>query len=196
MITSPTSRNHQDWSRRYQGTYGWYHKDDGSKVLVYVYRVDGDRVTFHYDDMEFYANVDSGVKFEFIPVNRSWVNGISGNVYLLQRIPHRQWKRGISTDNTSVRLGDMYNARINYGLLSDIFKDGYDPFAKVDVTKRAVALSKNFAINTKNQFMFLDQVVGTVNKNNIILKDDLLFQEVNDMIRRAKYPLTVEVANG
>ncbi len=199
MKTSLTSRNHTDWARRYTGTYGWLHKDNNKKLLVYVQNVNSQQVTFTRDDLEYYAMVDSGVNFEFIPVNRGWYNSKSGNVYFLCRHPMRQWKRGICSDNTVVTTSEspLYGAvRVGWGVLSDIFDGVEDPWANVDINKRAVALSKTFAISLNGTFYFYDQVVGKVTNNKIVLNNDLVHQEVIDMCRRNNYQFQVEVANG
>lgn len=46
--------------------------------------------------------------FNFKPVNTGYVN-IQGYSFFVTRMPHRQWKQGLSIDNVNIRYNHPYN---------------------------------------------------------------------------------------
>ena len=197
MIDSLTRANHGDFNRRYVQTYGWLLNND-KKKLVYVTNSDDMYVYFRTGgDMEYHAVRDTGVQFEFIPVNRGWFNTYdSSNVYYLQRVPARQWKRGISSGNTQIQHWvdgrGLMPIKMSYEILEKIFNVGFDPHIPKDPMKTPVALSKDFAILGENIY-FNDQVVGVRKENVLLLHTDLVQQELSDLINRRGYKYTVKV---
>ena len=196
MLDSLTRVNSGDFQRRYMGTYGWLVEGD-KKSLVYIHKTDEEHVYFRMDgDLTYHARRDSGVQFEFIPVNRGWFNTHDNTgVYYMRRYPARQWKRGICTNNTQIWMAHQ-NGYVPYELtwkvLESIFKIGFDPHNPTDISKRPVALSKDFAI-IGDTLWFNDKSVGTVNYNEITLENTLIEQELRDLIRRRNYNLVVKV---
>jgi len=190
MKDTLTSNNHQDFRARYQGTYGYYVDPDTDKRLpVYVASSNQSRVTFNdIDGRELHVRADSGIEFEFIPVDRGFFQ-VEDQVFYLERVPARQWKRGICNENTRAYLLEdtLRNFAANYleiiskmspldcrlGWYSN--KEGYP-----------VALSKHFAISVANVLYFYNKEIGTVDHatNSIKLYNDMLLQEVTDLFRR------------
>jgi hypothetical protein len=201
MLDTLTSANHTDFRQRYLGTYGWFHTG-GRKLLVYVNEVSDREVVFS-DRQGTSYNVfrDSGLEFEFIPVDRGWFNTVNGAVYLA-RVPARQWHRGICKSNTQIytptKEGSFTATGVGIRILSEIFENKVtvkDALDKYVVGSNSVALSKHFAITPAAKFAFYDQLVGTVDhkegKFTLTLTDNLIHQEVSDLIRRNNYPITL-----
>jgi len=195
MKDTLTSRNHQDFRARYSGTYGWYTHNDTRK-LVRINDSDRYQVTFGDDsDFNYTVKVDSGINFEFIPVDKGWFNSKSGQVYFLCRHPARQWKRGIHPDNTLVyNIKQMsFNQGLSFEVLSDIFQDGFNNWEYKTTGDRA--LSKHFAIDSKNRVWFYNREIGVIDGSTIKLNNDLVYQELTDTLRRKGYNYKV-VING
>lgn len=76
MIDTPTHKNLSDFKQRYQGVMGWLNPDKPeSKCAVYVSSVTTSKVAFRDEkNNEYYANVNTGVQFEFLPTQRAWYN--------------------------------------------------------------------------------------------------------------------------
>jgi hypothetical protein len=202
MIDTLTSENHRDFVARYQGTVGWYLGDKDKKILVNVARVHDNRVMFKdVAGVEYFANANSDIKFEFIPVDRGFFNAKGGLVYM-ERIPARQWHRGICSNNTKMWACNPGFAEgflpcgVNVATLHNVFVEG-PPVSRRWVEHRidpkkysSVALSKHFAF-IGEKFYFCRTQVGTYRDNKIKLDNDLVFQEVCDVVKRNN--LQVEV---
>jgi len=84
-----------------------------------------------------------------------------GNAMLLQRIPARQYKRGLSAENTGIRLvtttGNL-DMRIEY-LIAYVNKQNYPSLKDAIFSsnkKRSVALGGRFSFDKVSQSIFLD----------------------------------------
>lgn len=190
MLDSLTSENHRDFAQRYSGTFGWFLGDNGKKTLVAVGETNSQQVQFaDVKGAPYFANADAGVQFEFIPVDRGFFNA-KDTTYLLERVPQRQWHRGIHTANTRsyVPAGGMWvQARLNIKMLSDIFVDGVSLQTRlkefVSGECDTVALSKHFAV-TNGVVYFYSRKIGNYKDKVITLDSDLVKQEVCDVLRR------------
>lgn len=195
MIDTPTTANLQDFKQRYSGVLGWYiSEEDKSKILVTVSNVSNERVTFRdQHGGTYYAFVNGGVRFEFLPVEKSWRN-TEDACFFLYRIPARQWKRGICADNTSITsastLLGMWNTDGERTWADRIFKIfSFNNTYREEVLKflegkrTTVAISPHFAILSNH--IFLHNInIGTYKNNVITLTDGMLLQELTDTIRR------------
>lgn len=206
MIDTPTHANIADFKQRYQGVMGWLHseKADKGKSAVVVSSVTANKVTFKdSNDNEYYANVDTGVQFEFVPTQRAFYN-TADTVFLVQRIPARQWKRGICVDNTDISelingvlIGQpttvnwrkaafsvMTSTLPGKEALSSFFEGG----------RSSVALSKYFALSG-NSLFFLTLLAGEFNKKTktitLFKEFQMIRQELGDLINRNNYPFKV-----
>jgi hypothetical protein len=200
MRDSLTSANHRDFGARYAGTYGWLVKPTGN-MFVYLEDVENLRIHFKVfgSDHRYHAKIDAGVEFEFVPVDHGWFNtDDEDESYLLERVPARQWKRGIAQTNTiwySLKE-PTYSNTIRFDILNQIFtsKAGY----RRSITW-GTALSKHFAIDKWGIMWFYREKIGVYNKaeNLISLNTDLVRQELVDLLRRrGESHITVEVKLG
>ena len=206
MIDSLTSANHRDFAARYGGTCGFLLNNDGTKLLVQVGDVGHDRVYFRdVNGREYHSNVNSGVQFEFLPVDRGYFNGFQRG-YHLARVPARQWHRGIHPQNTKIVrenwIGNLESVPRDSFLegLHDIYvakrltvQEAFKEFK--EGKRHGVALSKHFYINRSNLLMFLGIQIGEYvpENNSVILSDSLVYQEVMDASKRSNLPLEVQV---
>lgn len=198
MIDSLTSANHRDFGARYKGTWGYYLADSGNKLLVKVHEVSQKEVKFADIDGSIYTGfADMGLKFEFIPVNKGFFNG-DKCVYWFERIPARQWQRGISANNTHVSFFDGNFAKANIEKAVDVVFNPQKSTLGVyeswrfycDGKRSAVALSKHFALGDGMVF-FYKQNIGTITDHTITLTQDVVAQELRDVI--ARNGLNIEV---
>lgn len=193
MIDTLRSDNAGDFSQRYVDTYGWLYLR-GKKTLVYIADCGRGRATFTLGDkLQFHVNVDSGLEFEFIQVDRGWFNTIDGKMYLLQRHPARQFKRGISASNTIAR--DMYliNVPLTYPMLASIFDPTFNYWDKKDLDSTG-ALSKHFAV-INGTIMFYTEHIGKYAEGVVTLTSNLFQQEFQDLLRRKNIDVKV-IVNG
>lgn len=194
MIDSYTTHNHHDFNARYSNTYGWLLREDNGKPLfVHLIEADGERLYFDIGtDFKYHAEVDGGARFEFIPVNKGWFATTDDDLVFLCRLPARQWKRGISENNTrATSLLGMRSVRITYDLLESIF-NAKDIFPKE--TSVGTLISRHFVISKSGVVYFYNQSVGVFDKGTIILDTGLnITQELNDAIKRANLNYSVKV---
>lgn len=195
MLDTLTSENYRDFSPRYSHTYGWL-QQEGTKQLVYIRRVTDDRVYFtNQTNMEYHAKINSGVMFEFIPVDHGWFNGQDGVAYFLSRMPSRQWKRGISDSNTSmVSSTNMRAMEITYNGLANIFNVGFESRNYPKLFSGVGALSKHFAIAQTGRLYMYDRWIGTYKDGVITLFSDLVKQELTDLINRNGWNIQINVS--
>jgi hypothetical protein len=156
-----------------------------SKLFVHLREADG--VNMYFDtggSMLYSAKINSGVMFSFIPVDRGWFTAKDGRVLFLQRVPERQWKRGISSNNTRVtNIDGMYTEKLTYPVLESIFMrdETIMPYAK----GRPFRISKHFAVSSKQDVYFYNQHIGFLEDDTIeIDKAHPLEQELCDAIKR------------
>ncbi len=195
MIDSLTSDNYRDFGPRYAGTYGWLLQND-KEIFVQLNRVDDEKVSFSTGNkMPYYASINSGIKFKFIPVKNGWFNAIDGHTYLLSRQPARQWKRGIADSNTIVvSIDNMLEVPLTFEVLSSIFNPGYstlNPLRKWE--GRSCALSQHFAISPDYRLYFYRQHIGDYNPETetLVLNTPIVKQELQDLINRNNWNLKV-----
>lgn len=197
MRDTLTRENSNDFNRRYIGTYG-YLIQENKKTLVYMNSSSHEETTFSdVGGHTYVVYADSGVEFEFIPVDRGFYNTVSGT-YFMYRIPARQWSRGISNTNTavySINAGGMNAIGCTIENLYKIFQGGIDiqqAASEWGYKKReAFALGKHFAV-LDTSVLFYTTTIGTVDKNKrIIIKESRVAQEFQDNLRRNNIILDV-----
>lgn len=101
---------------------------------------------------------------EFILPKKSFFNADEG-AYLLQRIPARQYRRGICADNTIIQLlhsgGGFINAGVDMSLLNKyIQKPCFYPFAERAVS---YAVSRRMAVAVTGHIYVDYMDIGTIN---------------------------------
>lgn len=198
MLDSLAKQGTRDFSARYRNTIGFYITEKGEKKTVLVTEVEDSRV--HFMDAlgsVGWANRTPEVNFEFIQLQRQWFNRPGRKLpVLLQRVPARQWRRGICNDNTSANsLGAAFSrVALDVGLVDELFNKTPDvhQVAKdyLSGKLKAMALNKYFALNQEHLYMF-DAPVGNVKKSDTLVEISLTVpmveQEVLDTIRRNNF---------
>lgn len=191
MIDTLQSHTHADFRARYQGSFGFIKNGDGTRRLVQIDNVNGTQVTFTAgDSFTYFAKADSGFEFDFIPAVTGWYNSIDGGTYLLSRIPARQWHRGIHTANTRIQSAMGYTEELDYNILSKIFVEGFNNWQYTEGAFTC-ALSKFFALASKNTIKFLGRNVGVRDDDLLKLTDTSIMQELTDLVNRNKLPFKV-----
>ena len=192
MLDTLTQENWRDFGQRYVDTFAFFiPPGTDNRRLCYITHSDDREVSFRTsaDGLHFSALRDSGTMFEFIQVDKAWVMGAAGVPYLLQRVPARQWRRGIARNNTSIYYLDeqskaLQQAGVNWKTMREIFGDkAKRPCGYADV------LSKHFLAVTDGALLFYANQAGECitrdNRKVIRLpKDSLVVQEVVDVLRR------------
>jgi hypothetical protein len=189
MIETFTSENSGDFQARYAETFGWLHRTD-RKQFINLESVIEDKVSFSIGTHHKYSvNINSGINFEFIPVDRGWFNTTNGEVVYLQRRPARQWKRGISESNTEIY--DAYRSRVDltFARLSSIFENPN----KWGIKPSQCAISKQFAMLPDGTVYFYLHCVGRWVDNTIILDNSIVEQELRDQLTRQQSTIEVKV---
>jgi len=196
MLDTLTSRNGPDFTRRYQGTFGYFPVKDKS-LLIQIDRVTGTNVNFiDRDGYKYNAVVDSGVNFEFLQIDKGWYNNSEGSPIFFSRIPARQWQRGISGANTScltfTGTKSLMKIAVNFQTL-DCLQNDYKSFIDAYRVNKisSVALNKYFAVDTCQQLWLFDLLVGTIKNDLVTLIYPEFKQEVIDCITRNKLPYVV-----
>ena len=198
MKDSYTSANRDDFGRRYRGTYGRYTKTDGSKITVYVAELSDYEVTCQtVDGYSFSANIDSGVEFEFYPLNRRLTDW-NGQILCSTRRPDRQWSRGVCNGNTRIiNLCKYREISVDHRSVDAIYNseqvpsNSYTEFLKGK--RDNFLLSDKFAVISGDVYIY-DKVIGSHNKAKLELCVNPLFaQEVKDAVSRNNLELKVSI---
>lgn len=194
MKEEVVSHGYRDFQQRYLGTYGWYEKPDGTNILVQVFKVTSEKVGFVDENGgEYWALSDVGNVFSFLPVQRG-LYYYNGSIIYLQRVPARQYKRGICLENTSINnLTEDYRMDVSHALLQKVFGWQENPTLEKfkELPARDVLLNNMFAIIRKRVYLY-DNVIGTYN-GRITLSNKLFKQELDDVIRDTGLNLFVDV---
>lgn len=208
MIDSLTRQNAGDFRQRYNGTFGYYTINEGprkgNKILVRLTDVNDSQVTFiDSRGSEYYVYADSGIPFEFLPLEKRVANTAKGNVIYGCRVPARQWSRGVSERNTSIiNLQSRMAVSVNFVNLEALYsaEDNYPTaFSEfVKGSRKGAALDKKFSIiknpdETINVKLFNSDI--GVFSDGVAKIIPLFKQEFSDMVSRSKFDIKVEVLN-
>lgn len=203
MKSTLTGLNAHDFHQRHNHTYGFFQKPSGERLLVYVKSVTGNECKFETrDGQAFTAFADAGVEFEFLPVLRGWWDRPDGRAVHFNRIPARQFQRGIARGNTELYTyddrGRCRDVPIGFDVLSDVFCPAFGAVAGISRWKEGrgvlAALGRHFAIDDIALYFHIEKI-GTVldNKRKVSLSSDLYMQEVMDAMRRNQVEIEVSV---
>ena len=204
MKESFLSKTAADFRQRYQGSFGYILKDNGTKVLVKITTVDTKTVIFtDEDENEYFGYADKNVEFEFIPIQRKFVL-MDNKACLFTRVPARQFTRGISEANTTYYTTNAQGNLVQKGfddreVIKFIKHQGVLPYHSymqqyLDGTLPFTTLSASFLVS-KTKLWFFDREIGDVNRTKklIDLKTPLVKQELSDAIRDVGFPYTLQV---
>lgn len=186
-----------DFSKRYEGTFGWYEKESGDKVLVKLEAVREYCLTFIDElGMLYEALPDVGNTFEFLPVERGVYNTSKGVVFL-QRIPNRMWKRGLCSENTSFQLlkeGGVFAIEGSFLIIEECFKQEQftPPVDSSSTHSYEGAWDRMFSLVGVTLFLY-NRIIGSLNGNVLTLNSPLFKQELQDLVRQKNLPFTLEI---
>lgn len=194
MFEKFLSTNAGDFKQRYKGTYGFFHRD-GKSTLVRLDTVDLERrrVVFidrRGNDFTLNMNHDDNIGFSFLAPKCQWHNTEFGPL-ICQRIPQKQYRRGICENNTTLIGANGERMGISFETLNAVFVEPWD--LEKAMTKDQFAVSPQFMVDLSRKRIKCNQfVIGAIGKNSknvfqVTLDDkDLFRQEVGDAFRRAK----------
>jgi hypothetical protein len=200
MRDTPRANNIADFQQRYGGTFGWLvNPTTNKKLLVSIISVDRNGVRFKdASGQEGHAYLDTGVMFEFLPVEQGWFN-TDKTSYFMTRRPARQWHRGISHDNTAIfaeKKNGLWSVNVSIDVLDDIFNRNIpiaDCVRDLRENKRSAAgISKDFAILGKELY-FYSKPIAKYEDGKILLETPIIAQEIKDAIKYNNLPLEVVI---
>ena len=147
-----------DFKQRYQGTYGWYEKENGTRMLSFLAAVHETELVF-LDEMgcKFKANPDKGNVFTFLPIERGCYNYGETDVIISRRVPQRMWKRGICQDNTYIlSLARREAVAVDFPVLREMFIE--KPNERLEEFKHSLegnlVFNKMFALVNYNLYLY------------------------------------------
>jgi hypothetical protein len=188
----------KDFQQRYHNTFGWFHKEDGTQLLVKLVAVEKDKLRFiDKRGIDFYASPDKGNEFTFIPVERGVYDTDEG-ILFVRRVAVKQYRRGICVENTFIRsLSSRERFDVTFPILEKIFGEPSSNLLDLFRAKLAgdVVFDNVFSI-VNNKLYLYDTVIGTYANTTLTLGSKLFKQEVSDLITKLQLPLLVEVKNG
>ncbi len=193
MRETPTSLNINDFRQRYLRSFGFLvDPKTEKKTLIQISDVGSERVLFNtLNGSGFFAYVNMGAVFEFLPITRGWFATEVGPV-LLQRIPARQFNRGITRANTSAYSVTSLNDWTPWDLTLKLMHDVFVEPKPNKINAECFLLNQFFLVNYGKVY-FYQQEVGEFKEGTIILNDTLVLQEVLDAVARGSFKISVKV---
>lgn len=180
-----TSNGWRDFNQRYVETYGWYTSKD-KEILVRVESATESVATFvDADGIQYSANADKGVKFKFVPLNRTLFQYKTG-VVLVERKPARQYKRGICLQNTRIRsIVAATNSQLDFELINAYINPKYPV-----VSERYTLINKSFCLVDGRYIYLYNMIIGHYSPftNTYSLIYPMFRQEFCDAVRDAGLP--------
>jgi len=175
MFEKFTSKTAGDFRQRYQGTYGFF-KRGTSKTLVRLDKIvtDTSRPVVEFSDINglkchlFIDSEDETIGFEFLPPKMQYHNCEDG-VYIVRRVPARQYLRGICDRNTAINTVADYQLPVDFTMLNKLFTSTTTPQERIVLLRKgkdaygeqSIALSGQFAINLVSRKVYcLGTVIG------------------------------------
>lgn len=215
MFEKFTSSGASDFRQRYIGTFGFF-RDGDMKVLCRLTNIQAEGGTpfVEFKDhkgQEYMLRADSKVEsrgFEFLPPKNVWCNTSLGIPLLVERVPARQYSRGICDRNTSIRDLSSTMYPVDFETLLKLYDDpitvtqAMEAFLKVrkDKVGAGIAISPQFAVSeVYNRINCFNTKIGKCEYDEdkhsfaVILEDpDMWLTEVTDAFHRAGLEATVK----
>jgi len=194
-----TQENWRDIQKYYQGTFVKF-KEFG-EVLHFINRVDpAGIVGTDADKEEFIVHLhdDQPYSFEYIlPYKAVFQHG--GDAYLLQRIPARQYKRGLCQENTSItKVASGERQSVNWALLGSFTtKQRYLTLNEAIFGKgkqRTVALNRRMSYSKTYNYLYVDcKVIAIVDPDKKAIACNKLFlDELRELIAQDPFNITIK----
>lgn len=195
MKDTLTSLNHRDFNQRYSGTYGHLLQPGKSPLLVQMTNADSSQANFIDETKSNYlCRVDSGIIFEFLPLNRRVVPTPEDGVLFITRKPARMWKRGVCPDNTYIsELKSGKQQKIDFKILTVAYgnanyKESVSMFNRS--MRTTCCLDDKFSLVSGKVYIY-NHEIGKYNNGEITINDSLFKQELMDTIARNGYSFKV-----
>lgn len=215
MFEKFTSAGGQDFRQRYLGTFGFY-RDGEMKQLCQLTRINTESsppyVEFKDErDQLFMLRADSKVEargFEFLPPKNVWCNTKDGIPLLVERVPARQYLRGICDRNTAIRDLAGEQQPVDFTTLTKLYAtpitiaEAVAAFKKVRRDKAAsgIAISNQFVVSEAySRIKCFNTTIGKCRYDekadtfSVTLEDpDMWLTEVTDAFQRAGLEATIK----
>jgi hypothetical protein len=164
MLFSPST--YEDIHRYYRHTYVKF--PERGDELFYIRNVERHRLSGEHesgDEFELFYSDEKPYNVEFVLPRKSFFQ-YKNRAYMLQRIPAKQYNRGINANNTSIqslnRTGQWSNAEICFDLLKAyVAKPAFPSFEQAVTSKGkmiSVAISPRFAYVPETRAIYADHV--------------------------------------
>lgn len=190
------SGNYRDFRQRYRHCYGFFTPENSNKnLLVYLTEVDETQATFiDCKKTEYIALPDKGNLFEFIPIQKKLFY-TKDDVMLAQRVPARQWSRGVSSANTQlVYLRNGRPVSLSFAMIEAAFlKEAPKSRLKAFLDQKVDGMILNDAIAIVGKGVYVYNVpIGDYdpNKYQITVYNSIFRQELIDAITDTPIKLT------
>jgi hypothetical protein len=168
-----SSDNYEDIQRYYRSTYVKF--QECGERLFYIRDVHHEIVRGTDEDgteFELYLNHDDPYEVDYVLPNKSYFQ-FAKRACMLQRIPAKQYRRGICTENVRLtaltKTGGLSNVELSFASLKAFVSKQAFPSIKTVLTMKnkplSVAISPRFAFVPETGDIFADQLrVAVVNK--------------------------------
>ena len=189
-----TSDNYEDIHRYYRCTYVKF-KEMGER-LFYIRDVGHSLVRGTDEDgteFELYLNHDNPYEVDYVLPHKSYFQ-YAKRACMLQRIPAKQYRRGLCAENTRLtalgKAGGLVNVDIGFDVLKAFVSKQAFPSIKTILTMKnkplSVALSPRFAFVTEPGLIVADQLtVATVDKKQqqVTIHQKIFRPEIMNLIK-------------
>lgn len=193
-----TRANSTEFKARYYGTYGFLKAPSGKKLAVLITE-SGSSYTMcrDMDGNSYRLNNDTGCELEFTQVPNGWHTIHPGKVVYIYRLPERQWKRGISPENTGIKTfdnkGNLYQIDFEPEIIQQIF---YPTEMEYEPTGIECGTYGKFFAWGINKIYVKDIEIGTVDHKTASIKLSLpiIEQELKDALARTRTMYEIRAA--
>lgn len=159
MFEKFTSAGGGDFRQRYLGTFGFY-RDGAQRVLSKLTEINIEHTSPHVvftnkDGDKFVLRADSKRDdrgFEFLPPKNVWSNTAEGIPLLVQRVPARQYQRGICDRNTRIEDFSGNTQEINFEVLDKLYATPIGVAEAFAAFKKNVRNDVNVGLAVSSQF--------------------------------------------
>lgn len=200
MIFIP--QNADDISRYYRNTYVKF-KETGDK-LFHIREINNHVIRGQDEDnteFELYLSEEFPYEVDYVIPNKSYFQ-FKNRACLLQRIPAKQYRRGLCHDNTQIitltRTGSSGSMEVNFeSLKAFVSKQTFPSFDKAVTSKGnkmiSIALSPRFAYVPDVKHIFVDTVaVATVDhpQHKVIVHFPVFVPEIKALAKGSIFEVT------
>jgi hypothetical protein len=199
MLFSPET--FEDIHRYYRHTYVKF--PERGDELFYIRNVERNKLTGQHesgDEFELYYSNEKPYNVEFVLPRKSFFQH-KNRAYLLQRIPAKQYNRGINANNTLIqslnKTGGLTGHDIGFDLLKAyVAKPAFPTFDKAVTSKGklvSVAMSPRFAYVPETRGIFADHIcVAFVDHPNhkVVVTHQVFMPEIKALAKDSIFEVT------